>query len=651
MAKKTIQKEPAAFSLLTDFDIHLFKSGKHYRLYEKLGAHLTSVDGKQGVYFAVWAPNAKSVSVIGNFNAWNSNDHKLNPRWDESGIWEAFFPGISKGEIYKYAIHSNTGDYLEKADPFAMYAEVAPKTASIVWDVDYKWKDASWLKQRKSTAGKPKPYSVYEIHFGSWRRKVEEGNRSLTYLEMAAELVAYIKETGFTHVEFMPVMEHPFYGSWGYQITGYFAPSSRYGSPEEFMQLVDALHEAEIGVILDWVPSHFPGDDHGLYRFDGTHLYEHADPRKGFHPDWKSYIFNYGRNEVKSFLISNAVYWLDKYHIDGLRVDAVASMLYLDYSRKAGEWEPNQYGGRENLESIAFLKELNEVVYGDFPDTITIAEESTAWPGVSRPTYLGGLGFGQKWMMGWMHDTLHFFQEDPINRKYHMNEITFSIMYAFTENFMLPLSHDEVVHGKGPIIGRMTGDEWRRFANLRLLYSYMYTHPGTKLLFMGAEFGQTSEWKHDLSLDWHLLQYDFHKGIHTLFKELNALYKAEPALYQFAFEARGFEWIDYNDRENSVMLYLRKAERKEDQLLVVCNFTPEVRQHYRIGVGIRGYWKEVFNSDQKRYGGSGLLNQGSIQTSPVKYHGRDYSISLSLPPLGISILKLEKEVGEFELGS
>ncbi|NBW36609.1 MAG: 1,4-alpha-glucan branching protein GlgB [Cytophagia bacterium] len=651
MAKKTIQKEPAAFSLLTDFDIHLFKSGKHYRLYEKLGAHLTSVDGKQGVYFAVWAPNAKSVSVIGNFNAWNSNDHKLNPRWDESGIWEAFFPGISKGEIYKYAIHSNTGDYLEKADPFAMYAEVAPKTASIVWDVDYKWKDANWLKQRKSTAGKPKPYSVYEIHFGSWRRKVEEGNRSLTYLEMAAELVAYIKETGFTHVEFMPVMEHPFYGSWGYQITGYFAPSSRYGSPEEFMQLVDALHEAEIGVILDWVPSHFPGDDHGLYRFDGTHLYEHADPRKGFHPDWKSYIFNYGRNEVKSFLISNAVYWLDKYHIDGLRVDAVASMLYLDYSRKAGEWEPNQYGGRENLESIAFLKELNEVVYGDFPDTITIAEESTAWPGVSRPTYLGGLGFGQKWMMGWMHDTLHFFQEDPINRKYHMNEITFSIMYAFTENFMLPLSHDEVVHGKGPIIGRMTGDEWRRFANLRLLYSYMYTHPGTKLLFMGAEFGQTSEWKHDLSLDWHLLQYDFHKGIQTLFKELNALYKAEPALYQFAFEARGFEWIDYNDRENSVMLYLRKAERKEDQLLVVCNFTPEVRQHYRIGVGIRGYWKEIFNSDQKRYGGSGLLNQGSIQTSPVKYHGRDYSISLSLPPLGISILKLEKEVGEFELGS
>lgn len=651
MAKKATSKEPATFSLLTDFDIHLFKSGKHYRLYEKLGSHVVTVDGKKGVYFAVWAPNAKAVSVIGNFNSWNNTEHKLNPRWDESGIWEAFFSDLGKGEIYKYAIHSNTGDYLEKADPFAMFAEVAPKTASIVWNTNYKWKDADWLKERKNAIGKPKPYSVYEIHFGSWRRKVEEGNRSLTYLEMASELVDYIKETGFTHVEFLPVMEHPFFGSWGYQVTGYFAPSSRYGSPEEFMQLVDALHEAEIGVILDWVPSHFPGDDHGLYRFDGTHLYEHADPRKGFHPDWKSYIFNYGRSEVKSFLISNAVYWLDKYHIDGLRVDAVASMLYLDYSRKAGEWEPNQYGGRENLESIAFLKELNEVVYGDFPDAITIAEESTAWPGVSRPTYLGGLGFGQKWMMGWMHDTLHFFQEDPINRKYHMNEITFSIMYAFTENFMLPLSHDEVVHGKGPIIGRMTGDEWRRFANLRLLYTYMYTHPGTKLLFMGSEFGQTSEWKHDLSLDWHLLQYDFHKGILTLFKDLNALYKAEPALYQFGFEARGFEWIDYSDRENSVMVYLRKTERKEDQLLVVCNFTPEVRQHYRIGVGIRGYWKEVFNSDNARYGGSGLLNQGQIATSPVKYHGRDYSISLSLPPLGISVFKLEKEVGEFELGS
>lgn len=651
MGKKTASKTEGSFSLLTEFDIHLFKSGKHYRLYEKLGAHLTESGGKKGTYFAVWVPNAKAVSVIGNFNHWNNTEHKLSPRWDESGIWEGFFAGIGKGEVYKYAIHSNTGDYLEKADPFALYAEIAPKTASIVWESNYAWKDNAWLKERKKSAGKPKPYSVYEVHFGSWRRKIEEGNRSLTYLEMANELVDYVKTTGFTHIEFLPIMEHPFYGSWGYQLTGYFATTSRYGSPEEFMQLVDAFHAAGIGVILDWVPSHFPGDDHGLYKFDGTHLYEHADPRKGFHPDWKSYIFNYGRNEVRSFLISNAVFWLDRFHIDGLRVDAVASMLYLDYSRKAGEWEPNQYGGRENLESISFLRELNEVVYGDFPDVITIAEESTAWPGVSRPTYLGGLGFGQKWMMGWMHDTLHFFQEDPINRKHHMNEITFSIMYAFTENFMLPLSHDEVVHGKGPIMGRMTGDEWRRFANLRLLYSYMYTHPGTKLVFMGNEFGQTSEWKHDISLDWHLLQYEYHKGILNLFTDINALYKNEEALYLFGFEERGFEWIDYSDRENSVMIYARKAERKEDTLLVICNFTPEVRHHYRLGVATRGVWKEIFNSDNLKYGGSGFLNHGNLPTSPVKFHGREYSLSLSLPPLGVSILKLEREVTEFEIGS
>lgn len=651
MGKKTASKTEGSFSLLTEFDIHLFKSGKHYRLYEKLGAHLTESDGKKGTYFAVWAPNAKAVSVIGNFNHWSNKEHTLSPRWDESGIWEGFFTGIGKGEVYKYAIHSNTGDYLEKADPFALYAEIAPKTASIVWESNYAWKDNSWLKERKKSTGKPKPYSVYEVHFGSWRRKIEEGNRSLTYLEMANELLDYVKTTGFTHIEFLPIMEHPFYGSWGYQLTGYFATTSRYGSPEEFMQLVDAFHAEGIGVILDWVPSHFPGDDHGLYKFDGTHLYEHADPRKGFHPDWKSYIFNYGRNEVRSFLISNAVFWLDRFHIDGLRVDAVASMLYLDYSRKAGEWEPNQYGGRENLESISFLRELNEVVYGDFPDVITIAEESTAWPGVSRPTYLGGLGFGQKWMMGWMHDTLHFFQEDPINRKHHMNEITFSIMYAFTENFMLPLSHDEVVHGKGPIMGRMTGDEWKRFANLRLLYSYMYTHPGTKLVFMGNEFGQTSEWKHDISLDWHLLQYEYHKGILNLFTDINALYKSEEALYLFGFEERGFEWIDYSDRENSVMIYARKTERKEDTLLVICNFTPEVRHHYRLGVGTRGIWKEIFNSDNLKYGGSGFLNHGNLPTSPVKFHGREYSLSLSLPPLGASILKLEREVTEFEIGS
>jgi 1,4-alpha-glucan branching enzyme len=651
MAKKSQAHSETSFSLFTDFDIHLFKSGKHYRLYEKLGAHLATVGGKKGTYFAVWAPNAKFVSVIGNFNHWNEDEHKLHPRWDESGIWEGFFEGIGKGEAYKYAIQSNSGEYLEKADPFALYAEVAPKTASIVWETNYTWKDSTWLKERKKLERKPQPYAVYEIHFGSWRRKMEEGNRSLTYVEMAKELVEYIKDVGFTHVEFLPIMEHPFYGSWGYQLTGYYAPTSRYGSPEEFMFLVDELHNAGIGVLLDWVPSHFPGDDHGLYRFDGTHLYEHADPRKGFHPDWKSYIFNYGRNEVRSFLISNAVYWLDRFHIDGLRVDAVASMLYLDYSRKAGEWEPNQYGGRENLDSISFLKELNEVVYGNFPDVVTIAEESTAWPGVSRPTYLGGLGFGQKWMMGWMHDTLHFFQEDPINRKHHMNEITFSVMYVFTENFMLPLSHDEVVHGKGPIIGRMTGDEWRKFANLRLLYSYMFAHPGTKLLFMGGEFGQTSEWKHDISLDWHLLQYEYHKGILNLIRDLNALYKSEPALYQFGFEQRGFEWIDYSDRENSVMIFARKAERIEDMLMVICNFTPEVRNHYRLGVEVRGIWKEIFNSDNQKYNGSGLINQGNLATKPVKYHGRDYSVSLTLPPLGLSILKLDREITEFEMGS
>lgn len=651
MAKKPQASNETSFSLFTDFDIHLFKSGKHYRLYEKLGAHLVTVEGKKGTYFAVWAPNAKVVSVIGNFNHWNNSEHKLHPRWDESGIWEGFLEGVGKGEAYKYAIQSNSGEYLEKADPFALYAELAPKTASIIWETDYAWKDSAWLKERKKSEGKVKPYAVYEIHFGSWRRKMEEGNRSLTYVEMAKELVAYIQDIGFTHVEFLPIMEHPFYGSWGYQLTGYYAPTSRYGSPEEFMYLVDELHNAGIGVLLDWVPSHFPGDDHGLYRFDGTHLYEHADPRKGFHPDWKSYIFNYGRNEVRSFLISNAVYWLDRFHIDGFRVDAVASMLYLDYSRKAGEWEPNQYGGRENLDSISFLKELNEVVYGNFPDVVTIAEESTAWPGVSRPTYLGGLGFGQKWMMGWMHDTLHFFQEDPLHRKYHMNEITFSVMYAFTENFMLPLSHDEVVHGKGPIIGRMTGDEWRRFANLRLLYSYMFAHPGTKLLFMGGEFGQTSEWKHDISLDWHLLQYDCHKGILNLLRDLNTIYKSEPALYQYGFEQRGFEWIDYSDRENSVMIFARKAERKEDMLIVICNFTPEVRHHYRLGVENRGAWKEIFNSDNQKYNGSGLLNEGNLVTKPIKYHGRDYSVSVTLPPLGVSILKLEREITEFEIGS
>ncbi len=640
-----------SFTLLTDFDVHLFKSGKHFKLYDKLGSHAADFKGKEGTYFAVWAPNAKAISVIGNFNQWQDNVHKLNPRWDESGIWEGFFSDIRMGEAYKFAIHSNTGEYLEKADPFAFFAEIPPKTASITWETDYAWKDSRWLDERKKLSGKSRPYSVYEVHMGSWRRKVEDGNRSLSYRELAVEMVDYVKEMGFTHVEFLPVMEHPFFGSWGYQLTGYFAPTSRFGPPEDFMYLVDAFHQAHIGVILDWVPSHFPGDAHGLYNFDGTHLYEHADPRKGFHPDWSSYIYNYGRPEVRSFLISNALFWLEKFHIDGLRVDAVASMLYLDYSRKAGEWIPNEHGGNENIEAVMFLKEFNETVYGAFPDTVTIAEESTAWSGVSRPTYLGGLGFGQKWMMGWMHDTLRYFKTDPIHRQYHQNEITFSIMYAFTENFMLPLSHDEVVHGKGSLIGRMPGDEWKKFANLRLLFAYMFMHPGTKLLFMGAEFGQTAEWNHDGSLDWHLTEHSFHKGIMELIKESNRLYASEPALYQFQFDNRGFEWVDYGDRENSVIVFMRKGEKLEDSLVVVCNFTPEPRHSYRVGVATRGSWKEIFSSDNLKYNGSGLLNQALMNTSPVKYHGKDYSITFTLPPLAITVLKLHEEVKEFEIGS
>jgi 1,4-alpha-glucan branching enzyme len=648
-SKTTVVPQPENYSRFTDFDIHLFKNGKHYKLYDKLGAHPASFNGKTGTYFAVWAPNAQAVSVIGNFNHWNKSVHKLFPRWDESGLWEGFFEGIAKGEAYKFAVQAGNGAWLEKADPFACYAETPPRTASITWHTDFKWSDKKWMQSRKNLATTPKPYSVYEVHPGSWKRVPEEGNRSLSYRELAAQLVPYVKEMGFTHVEFLPVMEHPFFGSWGYQVTGYYAPTSRYGSPEDFMYLVDSLHNAGIGVILDWVPSHFPGDEHGLFLFDGTHLYEHADPRKGFHPDWKSYIFNYGRNEVRSFLISNAMYWLERYHIDGLRVDAVASMLYLDYSRKEGEWVPNQFGGRENIDAINFLKEFNEAVYAEFPDIITIAEESTAWPGVSRPTYLGGLGFGQKWMMGWMHDTLKYFKEDPIHRSWHHNEITFSIMYAFTENFMLPLSHDEVVHGKGSLIGRMPGDEWRKFANLRLLLAYMFTHPGTKLLFMGGEFGQYAEWNHDQSLHWHLLQFEPHKGVQQLIKQLNLFYKSEPALFNYAFEVRGFEWVDYADRQNSVIAYLRKADRHTETLMVVCNFTPEVRHDYRLGVPYRGRWKEVFNSDDSSFWGSDVLNRGTLVTLPVKSHGRDYSIALTLPPLAVTILKLEREETEFEI--
>ena len=626
------------YSLFTDFDIDLFKAGKHFRLYEKLGAHLIEVDGVKGVYFAVWAPSARSVSVVGDFNYWIQGDHQLNVRWDSSGIWEGFIPGLEKGTTYKYKIQSNNnGIITEKADPFALYCENPPHTASVIWDLNYNWKDTEWMKIRKNHNDLDKPYSVYEVHLGSWKRNAE-GN-FLTYLELAEELVAYVKETGFTHVEFMPIMEFPYDPSWGYQLVGYFAPTSRFGKPQDFMVLVDKLHQAGIGVILDWVPSHFPEDAHGLGFFDGSNLFEHPDRRKGYHPDWKSLIFNYGRNEVRSFLISNAIFWLQHYHIDGLRVDAVASMLYLDYSREEGEWEPNIFGGRENLDTISFLKDFNEAVYSNFEGVQTIAEESTSFPMVSRPTFAGGLGFGMKWMMGWMHDTLQYFQKDTVYRKYHQNDLTFSMTYTYSENFMLPLSHDEVVYGKQSIAGRMPGDEWQKFANLRLLYGYMFTHPGTKLLFMGAEFGQSAEWNFQGSLDWHLLQYDFHSGIKKAITDLNSLYKSQPALHEKQFSQEGFEWINYSDHQNAVMSYIRKGNKPKDDVVVVCNFTQVVRKNYRIGLPKKGSLKLIFNSDEKIYGGSGQENPSKILIEATPYDGREYSVEVLLPPLSVSIFK------------
>ncbi len=632
------------FSLFSDFDISLFKSGKHFRLYEKLGSHSVEVDGVWGYVFAVWAPNAKAVSVIGNFNGWNHATHALMPRWDGSGIWEGFIPGVKKGELYKYAIHARDGRRLEKTDPFARYCEIPPNTASITWDEYYDWQDDQWMDNRKNTNGLDKPFSVYEVHLGSWKKK-EGGVASLSYRELATELVDYVKEMGFTHVELLPVMEHPYFPSWGYQITGYFAPTSRFGLPEDFKFLVDSLHQAGIGLILDWVPSHFPNDAHGLADFDGTHLYDHADPRQGFHPDWKSCIFNYGRNEVRSFLISNALYWLDQYHIDGLRVDAVASMLYLDYSRKEGEWIPNRFGGNENLEAIAFLREFNETVYTNFPDAITIAEESTAWSGVSRPVYAGGLGFGQKWMMGWMHDTLNYFKNDPINRKYHHNAITFSIVYAFTENFMLPLSHDEVVHGKGPLIDRMPGDEWQRMANMRLLYGYMFTHPGTKLLFMGGEIGQTTEWSIERGIDWGLLAQAPHQQLQAWVKQLNAFYRTQAALFGQQFIHGGFSWIDLGDWTNSVLSYIRRGADAADFLIVVCNFTPVVRYGYRIGLPEAGMYTEVLNSDDPAFGGSGVSNGKEPLASQVVFcHNQDQSLEFTLPPLAVVVFQKTGEL-------
>ncbi|GGB87259.1 1,4-alpha-glucan branching protein GlgB [Dyadobacter sediminis] len=630
-------------ALLTDFDISLFQSGTHYRIYNKLGSHITEHNGVKGTSFAVWAPNAAYVSVVGNFNGWTRESAPLQLRNDHSGIWEGFIPQMGKGEYYKYFIRSNNGYEVEKGDPYAFHWETPPHTATVTWDLNYDWNDSSWMQSRKAEHAMNKPISVYEMHIGSWRRVDEENGRFMTYRELAAELPEYCNYMGFTHVEFMPVMEHPFYGSWGYQLTGYFAPSSRFGTPQDFMFLVDALHQAGIGVILDWVPSHFPTDEHGLGYFDGTHLYEHADPRKGFHPDWKSSIFNFGRNEVKSFLISNAIYWLDKFHIDALRVDAVASMLYLDYSRNEGEWIPNEFGGRENLEAIDFIRSFNDAVHTYFPDVFTVAEESTAWPGVTSPTNQGGLGFDMKWMMGWMHDTLSYFQLDPVHRTHHQGQLTFSIHYAFSEKFTLPLSHDEVVYGKHSLINKMPGDHWQQFANLRLLYAYMYGHPGAKLLFMGADFAQRHEWRHDFSLDWSENNNPAHTGIQHVLKDLNALYKEQPALYENNFSAEGFEWIDNQDAANCVMSWMRKGRNEADILIFVANFTPVVRNNYRVGTGKPGYYKEIFNSDNLKYGGADVIHKDELETYPVPKHGKTHSIPLTLPPLGIIVLKYVRE--------
>lgn len=630
-------------TLITDYDIYLYKQGDHTTMYEKLGSHPVEIGGKRGARFAVWAPNAEFVSVMGDFNGWNEKTHPLAARDDQSGIWEVFIPEIKNGALYKYHIASKYRNYkVDKADPYASQTETPPKTASVVWKPDYIWGDGEWMEKRHKYNSLNSPMSVYEVHLGSWRRVPEEGSRHLTYRETARLLADYVKSAGFTHVELLPVMEHPFYGSWGYQITGYFAPTARYGSPEDFMYLVDTLHQNDIGVILDWVPSHFPGDEHGLVFFDGTHLYEHADPRKGFHPDWKSYIFNYSRNEVRSFLKSSAMIWFDRYHVDGLRVDAVASMLYLDYSRKDGEWIPNEYGGNENIEAISFIKEMNRSIYSEHHDVQTTAEESTAWPMVSRPTYIGGLGFGMKWNMGWMNDTLEFFSKEPVYRKYHHNKLTFSIMYAFTENFLLPLSHDEVVHGKGSLLGRMPGDVWQKFANLRALYGYMFGHPGKKLLFMGGEIGQWSEWNHDGSIDWHLLDNPLHRGLRQWVADLNRFYKNEPALYEIDFSYEGFEWIDFRDYEQSVISFIRKGRDAREPVLIVCNLTPVPRSNYRINVPSSGHWQERLNSDARIYGGSGIGNYGGVRSKPAST-SRDYNyIEINLPPLGVLFFKFEK---------
>jgi len=618
---------------LSDHDIYLFREGSHARLYEKLGCHLQEEQGVAGARFSVWAPNAASVSVMGDWNEWSPTSNPLRPRPDGSGIWTGFVPDARQGQSYKYRIVSRLhARKLDKADPFAFHSESPPQTASRIWKLDYPWGDGEWMARRRRANALDAPISIYEVHLGSWRRR-EDGS-FLSYRELAPELADYVASMGFTHVELMPVTEHPFYGSWGYQTTGYFAPTARYGAPEDFMFLVDTLHRRGIGVILDWVPSHFPDDAHGLRQFDGTFLYEHADPKQGFHPEWKSYIFNYGRHEVRAFLISSALFWLDRYHIDGLRVDAVASMLYLDYGRKAGEWVPNRYGGHENLEAVRFLRQLNEAVYRDFPDVQTIAEESTAWPQVSRPVYLGGLGFGLKWNMGWMHDTLAYLGLDPVYRKFHHQQITFSIWYAFSENFVLPLSHDEVVHGKRSLVNRMPGESSQQFAALRLLFGYQWAHPGKKLLFMGGEFGQRREWAHEEALEWFVLQHPEHESVRRWVADLNRLLRERPALHECDSAASGFEWVDSKDADASVLSFMRRS-RGGDLLLCVCNFTPVSRERYAVGVPRPGGWRELANSDAAIYGGTDVGNRGRVEAEDVPAHGRPFSLSLTLPPLAV----------------
>jgi 1,4-alpha-glucan branching enzyme len=636
-------EDPYRFApTLTDYDLYLLGEGAHFRVYEKLGAQLLTLEGVPGVRFGVWAPNALRVSVVGEFNGWDGRVHpmRLHPG---NGIWEIFIPGLGEGTLYKFEVLAKNDQPMAlKADPYAFAFELAPYPASVVTDLAYRWGDEAWMAERGTKQAVDAPLSIYEVHAGSWRRVPEEGHRAMNYRELAQELAVYVKAMGYTHVELLPITEHPYYPSWGYQALGYYAPSCRYGSPQDFMYFVETMHQHGIGVILDWVPAHFPQDPHGLVYFDGTHLYEHEDPRLREHPDWGTRIFNYGRNEVFNFLVGSALFWLDKYHIDGLRLDAVASMLYLDYSREPGEWVPNKYGGNENLEAIAFIKRFNEVVYRRHPDVMTIAEESTAWPLVSRPTYLGGLGFGFKWNMGWMHDLLTYMTKDPIHRKYHHHNLTFGLLYAWHENFILPLSHDEVVHGKGSLHGKMPGDDWQKFANLRVFFTFMYGHPGKKLLFMGGEFGQTNEWNHDTSLDWHLLEMGpYHRGLQQLVQDLNTLYRTEPALHQVDFEPAGFRWIDCNDWEGSVISFLRRARSPENFLVFVCNFTPVVRHGYRIGVPRGGFYRERLNTDLYPYGGSNVGNGEGVWAEDIAQHGFAHSISLTLPPLAALVLQPE----------